>query len=214
MRTLWTLFALVALVGCEQGLTLSNNKLPGSSVEQAANTQAFAQALRQGRPLIQVGIAKTEANTLAFQEGRRRGVVTYKTPEGIAVLLSGSLLFGTKGLGGDILASDIRESIAMVKSRRGGIATRFHTFIDGEDRTKTRSYVCEVINDGAREISVSSLTGEFVQTQTVLMREDCQSLDQEFSNLYWISRSSGRIVQSRQWAGETTEHLLLRIVIP
>ena len=212
IRTVVLLCLALALAACS-GLGMGSKGPPSPVETRLAATARFAQLLQAGRPAIQVAIEEEETDTVALREVSRGGVDTFVTTDGVALSLRGGFLVGTAGLGGDMTGSSITESIALVTSRRSGTAQRFHTFLNGENQAVTRAYVCVVASRGGRSVSLGTRAGQLVEVDTVLIEERCKSLDQEFTNLYWLRQGTGGILQSRQWAGEFTGPLVTRVVL-
>lgn len=60
-------------------------------------------------------------------------------------------------------------------SGQTGTAHRFHTYLNGNNETATRTYICQIENRGPRTATIGGIA-----TDTRLMAEECQSLDQQF----------------------------------
>lgn len=167
----------------------------------------FAAVFKAEAPLLQVSFVEAGISSNLVLE-RRDGAFDYwLSPDGAHLILQSGMLHSTRGVGEGLLASELSEPLALVRNRRAGVSDRFHTYLDGNDRTVTRTYRCVVTNEGRKEIALA--TGP---VRPVLMTENCRSLDQEFVNFYWVMPSSGQIVQSRQWAGPVSGAISTRIV--
>jgi hypothetical protein len=46
------------------------------------------------------------------------------------------------------------------------------------------------------------------RVSTRVMTEDCKSVDQSFTNTYWVNVATGKVVQSRQWAGDEFGYII------
>jgi hypothetical protein len=125
------------------------------------------------------------------------------------IILQHGMLHSMYGFGEPLISAELSEPLALVLAGRAGLADRFHTYLDGEDRTNIRTYRCTVTVVGASEVDYGT---EIVKTTT--MSESCQSLDQTFENTYWVDRKRGEIVQSRQWAGENVGRIVTRVTFP
>jgi hypothetical protein len=95
----------------------------------------------------------------------------------------------TRGLGRDLMSSDIAGSLALVSARRAGQATRTQRYLDGNNQTYAVTATCTITNRGA---AGGNLT---------LMQERCVADDQEFTNAYKVT-DSGVITESSQWLGD------------
>ncbi len=197
MRRIFSLIPAMLVVGC------GALQLPGGQPNVDGTVVALAQ---QGAPRLQVGILSLGASTVVVRQTVRENFETYASIDGASITMQDGMMIATRGLGGDMLGSDISESLATVSSQKPGRVTRFHTFLDPENRAERRAYICDIAIRGPRDVPF----GE-TQVATQLIAEDCASQDQTFLNLYWID-SSGKIVQSRQWAGDFAGVLTFRIV--
>lgn len=198
MRFLCILPVLLTLTAC--GVV---GGMTGPLVLEVSPT--YAALALAGAPVLQVGVEAAGTATLARREGLRAGVATYVTPDGAAVILQDGMLRGTRGLGADLLASDIAAPRDLILSLREGTAARFHTFLDGENQAVTQRFVCAVAVQGAREIAIGA-----EPLGTVLVTEDCG----DFVNYYWVLPTAARVVQSRQWGGAFSGVIVMREVAP
>ena len=200
----------MALTGC--GTVVDDGSALGQTVAvfrpgQADLSPRFLALFRADAPALQVGFVDLETSGNVLLERQDGAFAYWISPEGAQITLQSGLLHSTRGFGEGLLASDLSQPLALVLGMQSGTSDRFHTYLDGEDRAVTRTYRCQIINDGAREID---LFGTPVDTR--LMRESCRSLDQDFVNLYWVAPSRGTIVLSRQWAGPVVGAISTRIV--
>ena len=205
-----SLLFCLALSAC--GTVADEDSAFGQSLATLRGGQAdfvprFIALLQTEAPTLQVGFLDLETNGNLLLE-RQDGEFSYwLSPDGAHLVLQSGMLHSTRGLGEGLLASELSEPLALVRATRTGASDRFHTYLDGNDFAITRTYRCIVENRGARQID---LLGQ--ETATVLMRESCNSLDQEFVNLYWVVPASGTIVLSRQWAGPELGRVSTRVV--
>jgi len=169
----------------------------------------YAALMQAGVPVMQVGVEAAGTATFARRETLRGGIATFLTPDGVAVIVQDGMLRGTRGLGADMLASDIAASRELVLSMRSGRVERLHSFLDGEDRAAMRRYVCDIAVQGPRAIGLGTL-----QIDTVLLTEDCAGSEEEFVNYYWVLPAARRVVQSRQWGGAFSGMIVMRDVAP
>lgn len=206
---------LVAITGLLSGcssatdtqspLGLAVNRLRGAQPDMVPR---FARLARDETAVLQVGLVDQKASFAMLLE-RRDGAFDYwLTGTGEQIVLQHGMLHSTRGFGEGLLASDISQPLARVRGMQPGYSDRFHSFLDGNDRAVTRTYRCLIENSGAQTIELG--TGP---VNTVLMTENCRSLDQEFTNFYWVVPATGRIIQSRQWSGPRLGALSTRVVM-
>jgi len=210
MNSWQALFAvLVLLAGCG---TVGEEDAPLGQAIAALSGPAefeprFIALLKAEAPALQVGFIEKETNGTMLLERRKGAFEFWLSSDGGQLILQGGILHGTRGFGEGLLASELSEPLAHVRGLRAGYSDRFHTYLDGNDRALTRTYRCVIELAGPRDLPFT--TGN-VATQ--LVREDCQSLTQSFRNLYWVVPGTGRIVQSRQWAGPFLGDISTRIL--
>ncbi len=111
------------------------------------------------------------------------GNTLWLAPDGSGFTFDEGLLVATRGVGNDLMSSDLSQLRALLRAGRDGTAERFHSLLDGEGRIVLRSYVCSV-----------TISGQ-------IAREDCAGLSENFINTYQISPGTGRVLSSRQQAG-------------
>jgi len=165
----------------------------------------FLRAAQAGGALLQIGLVERDLQTAVVLETRRDGIDTWRSVDGAALITENGMLRGTRGLAQVWLSSDVSQPLKMVTRLLDGQVERFHSYLDGEDQVVTRSYVCDIDTRGPRDVNLGVRVA-----QTVLMRETCYGLDDEFFNLYWVE--NGRIIQSRQWGGAEVGAISTRIV--
>lgn len=205
------LAAGLLLAGCG-GSSPGNEPAPTPLQSRNAASARYAQLLGAGAPAVQVANVRQGSNTVLLRETLRAGTEVYTSPDGVALRFRAGLLTGTAGLGGDMQGSDTGQSAALIAAGQAGVADRFHSFLGGDYRLRPRSYKCVITPGAAQSIAIGTRAGALRQVQTRLVQEDCRSLDQSFSNLYWVG-PAGRILQSRQWAGDTAGPLVIRLVL-
>lgn len=203
MRQLSAILWLGLLAGCGAAGAVQTALLPAAPA--SAPTVRFAQVLQADAPQMQLSVERVRASGIVVLDVTRDGTRTWLSPEGASFATRGGLLVATRGLGGDMLSSDVSQSQALLSARRNGQAQRFHTFIDGTDKAVTQTFVCDITVTGPRAIRIQNQP-----VNTTLMAENCANPTTQFQNLYWIETGTARISQSRQWAGEPTGPLALR----
>lgn len=199
---------LAVLLGC----SYSNNEGADFNTPFAAFTPQefpprFIALLKAEAPALQLGFVRRQVGGNVLLERRDGPHEFWLTPDGAHIILQDGMLHGTRGLGEGLLAAELSEPLAHVRGLEPGYSDRFHTYLDGNDRAITRTYRCLFTRGKEGEVTLTSGV-----VQTVQMRENCRSLDQEFTNIYWVTPGSRRIVQSRQWAGPYIGALSTRVV--
>ncbi|MBO9432180.1 YjbF family lipoprotein [Sulfitobacter sp. R18_1] len=139
--------------------------------------------------LIIAQLEQNERASILVRKGVNRDVETYYTPDNISLSLRDGVLISTRGLGFDLMSSDVAEVLTGL--RHGGQAVRVHRYLDGEDQIVIKSYICDY--SGNAQII-----------------ENCYGKDHSFKNSYQMS--GGRVVASRQWIGPDLGYIRLEDV--
>lgn len=180
------------------GLTSACGNLPFAGVGEGQTNVAgtYAALARADAAAIRVDLLQSQAASALLRLSIRDGVETYIAPDGPSFAFRDGFLIATRGLGGDLMSSEMTEVSTLVLSRQEGRATRHASLLNGEDRIELRSFVCDIRAD--RQDGIETIRG---LVQATLMIEDCAARDLRVVNTYWVS-GLGEIVSSRQWAGE------------
>lgn len=160
--------------------------------------QVLTPALRAqiGAPIVLVENEKAGASAAMIQAGINGATATYMTQDRNSIALKGGVLTATRGLGFDLMASDVEQPIAALRARgRSGQAVRIMHFLDGENKEIIRSFVCDY--------TAADADG--------MVRETCVSPQVQFVNQFWLGQG-GKIRLSRQWAGPQNGYLIIEPV--
>lgn len=101
------------------------------------------------------------------------------------------IITATRGLGRDLLSSDIDSVLALISSRHSGVANRVQRYLDGNNEVVVIEASCTVTNAGA-------LPGK---SNVYKVTEQCVADHHRFDNQYNVS-ASGEILMASQWLGE------------
>lgn len=158
-----------------------------------------------GEPRLRASLLKRGTSAMMHITGRNGDVVTWETPERISVSLAGGVLVATRGLGHDLMSAEVTEARAALAGSvpPGTEYPRFYGSLDGEHRTRFRSFLCRVAVP-ERDVVESIGDGRKVTRIT----ERCSDPDLEFTNVYWRA-PDGELVRSRQWIGPELGHIRL-----
>ncbi|MGR3804067.1 YjbF family lipoprotein [Marinibacterium profundimaris] len=165
-------------------------------------------ALQQNDPTyLKMALLDFDTGSLIVLEARNGEYETWLTSEGSSITTRSGFLQSTRGLGQGLMAADVSEPMAMVRSGAEGQSVRFHSYLDGNDEIEIRTYVCDIENRGQDVVQLETAT-----INTRMMAETCNSMDQEFENLYWLNPATNEIVQSSQWAGDFLGRVAMQVV--
>ena len=165
-------------------------------------------ALQENDPtFLKMALLKFNAGSLTVLEARNGEYETWLASDGSSITTRAGFLQSTRGLGQGLMAADVSEPLAMVRAGSEGQSTRFHSYLDGNDEIEIRTYVCDIESRGQDVVQFDTAT-----INTRMMAETCNSMDQEFENLYWLYPPTNEIVQSSQWAGEFLGMVAMQVV--
>lgn len=196
------------LVGCGTAVQDNGWGVVLSRFQGTEQSSRFTAAVEADAPTLQIGFVDAGASANLRLERRDGPFEYWLSADGVHLVLEDGMLHSTRGLGEGLLASELSEPLRRLQTLQEGPSDRFHTYLNGNDEAVTRTYRCDFRQ--TREITIAVVGGEI---PTVLFRESCNSLDQEFENLYWVDPQTRQIVQSRQWAGPLVAAISTRIVL-
>lgn len=203
------MIAFAVFAACDNS-PAENDQITDALVARVAGpapTSARFRALQRLQPeTLQVGFLSRGVVGAVLLDQRDGAFETWLSPDRATITFENGLLHNTRGLGAGLLATELSQSSALVRSRQEGFADRLMTFLNGNDVAVTRTFRCAVSVVGPRDVTLN--TGVVPAT---LMRENCKSLDEEFTNRYWVD-GQGNIIQSSQWTGAFLGAISTRIV--
>ncbi len=223
MRTMpvkWVALLGLLLAGCSQGpegpslqlevLQVAGRKISSiggaAPAERPPLTRAVLDTIDD--PYIEVTLENSGVFAyLSQQQLRRDGrpgqIVVWRTEDNITLALRSGVLIATRGLGDDILSASALVAAGRVGPVSGG-ARRYH--IRGLDnQTQSLTLACSLLDLGAETVEIVEQ-----RYATRHLQERCEGAGGVVVNDYWVDSRSGRIWQSRQWAGPTIGYLRIR----
>lgn len=130
---------------------------------------------------------------------------TYATGSRQTLVLRQGLVTATRGLGRDLMASEVDETLALLRSGKPGKAKRVMQVLDGEDRTREIALDC-TLTVGGQTRTATGMTGR-------VMTEDCAAGDLRFRNSYVVN-AAGTVIQSHQWLPTLVGPLTMQALRP
>lgn len=159
--------------------------------------QAVANVLSKSQlPAIVVDLEQRSSQAVMVQIESNGPYRTYANAQRIAVTLRGGMITSTRGVGGDLMSSDVDELLPILQSRSRGIADYTIRFLNGEDITYAYTYTCAV-HPGEPTQIVSGVINETGWVTQVVCTGDGPS----FTNSYVVA-NDGLILSARQWMGD------------
>ncbi len=191
---------LLGISGCSYSHDESQKKMVGGYgilarevFKKKEASSEWKTLYEEGRPQIIVFLPSRHAGGNLLLQNTLGDVKTWITADNISISTRHGVIIATRGITPDLISADVSESLALLRSGKNGRASRMMSYLDGEGRIVTHSYKCNVTNKGDDAITASEKS-----IPVWSMEEVCYGLDDRFTNLYWVARSSGEIIQARQ----------------
>lgn len=212
------LFATLALAACSNN---SNNfdwmgvvkssftpqqKIKPSDQQAVAQSLSKAMANSDG-PVALLHLKKTETTTVLRQietNGAYRTWAAYGSSERRSVTTKGGLITATRGLGSDLMSSDVNGVLPLITHRQNGSAKRVQRYLNGENIIYEIVADCTVARGPAQAFKIGTRSQNATQ-----MTVHCTAPDHEFTNTYLVS-SGGRILQAQQWLSPLYGHAFMQ----
>ena len=177
------------------------------SAEPAPLNAQQIQAALDARPesIAVVQVESRKASAMMLQIGQNGPYKTYATSQKQTVVMRNGVVTATRGLGGDLMSSELGGATDAISGTRAGGVTRTMRFLDGEDKEFALRFRCQITpGDGGR------MTLGEVDTEVTSVAESCNGGGQTFSNIYYVGQS-GNVVGSRQWLGSVTGYVTIQL---
>ena len=156
-------------------------------------------------PLILVEIPEAPSQAGLSVAGTNGGYVTWAAENSTLVITRGGVVTGTRGLGFDLMNTDLGGTLAAIASG-GGSSTRVHRFLDGEGKVLARSFACHLSTTGHEVVRLVTAALEASRVS-----ETCEgALGGRFVNDYWVA--GGEVIKSKQWISPQIGYMLVERV--
>jgi len=180
----------------------------GSAEGQQA-IAAPADVLAQIRGPVIFGLARDGKEPFYLIGVRDNGPYrTYATGTRQTMTFRQGIVTATRGAGNDLMASDIDQTLALLRNGTGGQARRVMQYLSAEDVTLDLVLECTI------STGLSASGGEAIaQLPGRKMTEDCTSGAISFSNSYSLD-GTGRVTASVQWLSTDTGSVVFKELRP
>lgn len=209
--------AALALAGCSSDKnrvgpvqvfsTLAKGVVAGkkASPTPAAVLGALAQVMQTtDEPVMYVQIEQPEAITGVLRIARNGDYETFASADRVSLTFNHGVMTSTRGLGNDLMSSDVGGTLALLAQRKPGATTRVMRYLDGDEQTVSINFTCQVSVGDTIRVTV----GE-IDEDGKMMTERCQSENYQIANHYVVGRK-GRVLQSKQWLGPLRLYAVLQ----
>ncbi len=165
-------------------------------------------------PLILIDLEENGQYASLNQVSKNREYGIFRSSDRKTLTFVDGLLVATRGLGDDMMASDLSDTRMLLESGISGAnkSIRTHKWLGGESQVITVTYICQLEDFGIR--SITSIHKQFrLRKYTETCKEGTDG-GVEFTNTYWQHPKTGVIWKSRQWAGPVTGYIGIEVLIP
>ncbi|MDO5640914.1 MAG: YjbF family lipoprotein [Paracoccus sp. (in: a-proteobacteria)] len=159
-------------------------------------------------PLILVSMESSGISQVMAMTGENGAMRTYMTPNMQAVILTGGIVTGTKGLGHDLSTAEVDASAALIHARRGGQAARTNRYLSGDGLERPLPMTCAVATGQPQSFAFAGTGWNATQ-----VTETCRAGAAEIQNSYLVT-ASGQIPVSRQWIGPQLGYVTIQVIRP
>ena len=216
IRNLTLLASLCSLLACGNSVELESGetkviKLIQSELQKPSGPTAYIDARKiVTRPMIDaakvpvlfIEIDRGQNGTMTQYPGQGLGQ-TWLGADGSTVTLENGMLKATRGVGDDLMGSEISRQIAWTNLNESAYSRKL-AYLRADNQTKVFTYECTTRDTQKRE-TVEIFDAQFEVTH---LREICEGDGPEFTNDYWIG-ASGLVRKSRQYHGEKIGYVTL-----
>lgn len=165
---------------------------PPSLEEQRAAVLQDVAAAGGTDPVLIVELPRQQAVASLVAAAENQGATTWLDANGVSIVTRGGIVIATRGLGNDVMASDVSGSRAAVASKSAGSDSyaRTQRYLNGEGQLTSLNLRCSARRTSAR------------------LEETCTTPQTTITN--WYQTKSGNTVASKQWLGPDLGYALLQ----
>lgn len=180
----------------EVAVTVANSAFASVKARRAGAQPPAAPPTRadiekSGKPVLRVAIPARGSDGFLSISDSKGDVVTWRTADGITYSLRSGVLTQTRGLGPDLMSSEV-PTVAMLLTN-GGTHQRLYFFLGGDDRMGRRTYDCSMALVGKEQIEIFAKKHDVTRVTETCTRPQGSKI----TNDYWIEGQTIR--QSQQW---------------
>jgi hypothetical protein len=189
-----------------KGIFSQQRKIKPSDPQAVARSLTKALANSTG-PLALLHLKKTGTTTVLRQIETNGAYVTwaaYGSSDRRSLTTKGGLITATRGLGFDLMSSDVNGVLSLITHRQNGTAKRVQRYLNGENIIYEIVADCTVSRGPVQALKIGTKSQNATQ-----MSVSCKAPDHEFTNTYLVS-GNGQIVQAQQWLSPFYGHAVIQ----
>ena len=222
-RSLFAISALLALGACSSSGTspvvdaikevILPSKPEAPTVTSGGSTLTRERIEQYGLALIRARIEGEEVSNILTGTALNGRYVTYISSYRQNITMLGTLVTGTRGLGGDLLAvrNDLNDPVATLTPAADwpSTLTRDYRFPGVGPAGKTISVNCRLMPSPETTIAIV----EVIYNVTPFT-EVCAGDGTQFTNTYHVETDTGQIWRTHQWVGAQRGYLNIEVLEP
>lgn len=223
IRALLTLSTLSFLAACSSGGTspvvsvikgvISPTKAEDVAVVSTGSVLTREKIEQFGLALIRGRIEGEEISNLLTGTAVNGQYVTYVSSFRQNITMLGSLVTGTRGMGGDLLAvrADHNDPVAYLTPTANWPAslTRDYRFPGVGPAGQIVSVSCNISRAAGTTVTIVEVTYDVTP-----FTEVCSGDGKEFTNTYFAQSNTGQVWQSQQWVGKKVGYVNIDVLEP
>lgn len=187
------------LLLCLAAALAACDRTPPQTDPRATLTRQILDA--QTQPLILAILPANGTFSSLNRIGENGPVTTWVTPDGATVSFRDGVVVATRGLGADLMTSDMKGTLAALAGRTDGYYQRFQGMLGGQSEIVYRSFQCRVTARAPETVVIVGRAHATTRTE-----ESCVSPEVAVTNVYWRG-TDGTMWKSRQWIGAEIGYL-------
>jgi hypothetical protein len=156
------------------------------------------------RPMSVVTIEEKNASGIMSLIDVNGAYRTYGNSSRQAMIFRQGLLTGSRGLGDDLMSSDVGTA-GLIHARRAGQAARVSRYLDGEGKTVETRMTCSVSVGGSKTVGLGQVGGP-----GRVVAENCTPQDGTAIGNSYVVDGQGRVLWSRQWHGPGQGYMVVQ----
>ena len=154
-------------------------------------------------PMMLTEFATKNVSITMRRRSENGPVKTWNSKDGVSLSFERGVVVGTRGLGDDLMSSDVNGSLVMLAGQMGDrFYQRFQTYLDGEYQSQFRSFQCQRTSSRREVVRIFERNHATTRTE-----ETCYTPDLQFTNIYWRG-SDGIMWKSQQWISPSIKYLV------
>ena len=160
-----------------------------------------AQLDAEDLPILLVELPELKVAATLAPSGRNKDVQTWASGDQASLSFRRGVLVATRGLGSDLMSSDVAGTLTMLGARHDDYYPRLNTRLDGEYQTEFQAFQCRRVTALPERITIFERLHN-----TTRIEETCMTPGRTVTNIYWAGQD-GFLWKTRQWVSDHAGYL-------